>query len=377
MPARAIEIMCPPEWLDGNEARRARLQACQRLAAVDRPPVVFSLTSRFLFHARGQPIGDYYRNPRTQLEQQLLNHKWLLEHPVDERVVETDAITVAPDLSTLRGGYYDVGVRWYSDGSACAEPILCEPEDIDALAVPEVEAGHYGRMLSWYREMKDLAAEYEVTLNGRPLEIRVTIGVPGGPIPDAYALAGERLFVWMLEHPQRVHRLMDTLTKAFINLQRHVRALRGDGIAGLYMGCDAGEMLSPALFEEFVVPYYSRCYEAFAGVRGLHMCGRIDHLLPLIANRLAVTHLVGFGFSTDPTLLVRYLGGRAVMSGGLNPVLLLEGPTDAIKRETRRYMDVFAPCGGYILQDGNNVAPGTPLSHLRAVLEAASQSAAK
>jgi uroporphyrinogen-III decarboxylase len=36
-------------------------------------------------------------------------------------------------------------------------------------------------------------------------------------------------------------------------------------------------------------------------------------------------------------------------------------------------MQAFAGCGGYILQDGNNVAPGTPLHHLKAVVEAAEE----
>ena len=61
------------------------------------------------------------------------------------------------------------------------------------------------------------------------------------------------------------------------------------------------------------------------------------------------------------------------MSGGLNPVLLLDGPREAIKAECTHYLEAFAPFGGYILQDGNNVAPGTPLEHLAAVVEAAKE----
>jgi uroporphyrinogen-III decarboxylase len=127
------------------------------------------------------------------------------------------------------------------------------------------------------------------------------------------------------------------------------------------------------MFEEFVVPYYCRCYDAFPGSRGLHMCGKINHLIPILAKQLEITHLNGFGFPASPALLAEWMGGRTVMSGGLNPVLLLRGPREAIKAECYRYLEAFAPCGGYILQDGNNVAPGTPLEHLAAVVEAAQE----
>jgi len=221
--------------------------------------------------------------------------------------------------------------------------------------------------------MKEIASEYSVRLNGKPLEIHVTIGAGGGPIPDAYALAGQNLFMWMIECPDRVHRLMEILVTAFINFQRYVRDLRGGSYENLGMGCDAGEMLSADMFKEFVVPYYLQCYDAFPGTRGLHMCGKIDHLIPVIAEEFKITHLNGFGFPTNPALLAEWMGGKTVMSGGLNPLILLEGPEEVIKRECFRYLEAFASCGGYILQDGNNVAPGTPLENLVAVVEAAKE----
>jgi uroporphyrinogen decarboxylase len=221
--------------------------------------------------------------------------------------------------------------------------------------------------------MVEMASQYDVTLNGEPLKVRVTIGSGGGPIPDAYALAGQNLFLWMAMYPERVHRLMDILATAFINLQRHVRDLRGDSYENLSLGCDAAEMLSAEMFREFVVPYYVRCYEAFPGTRGFHNCAKIDHLVPIIAEELKVTHLNGFGFPASPELLFEWMGGRTVMSGGLNPVLLLEGPTAAIRQACFRYLDVFAPCGGYILQDGNNIAPGTPIENLSTVVQAAKE----
>jgi len=127
------------------------------------------------------------------------------------------------------------------------------------------------------------------------------------------------------------------------------------------------------MFREFVLPYYQRCYEAFPGQRGLHMCGRIDHLLSILVEDLGITHLNGFGFVTSRERLAEVMGGRVVMSGGISPDLLLRGTPDEVKAECRRYLKTFAPVGGYVLQDGNNVAPGTPLANLEAMIAAADE----
>ena len=99
------------------------------------------------------------------------------------------------------------------------------------------------------------------------------------------------------------------MASLFINFQRYTRDLKGDSYENLGMGCDAGEMLSASMFEEFVVPTYLRCYDAFPGRRGLHMCGNIDHLIPVLAEELEITHLNGFGFPTSPELLAEWMGG--------------------------------------------------------------------
>jgi hypothetical protein len=377
MTPHRIEIACSPERLARNEENRRRLEACGRFAHTDRVPVLLSLSQRYLFWARGARIADYYENPRTQLEQQLLNQQWIIEHLVDDRVVDETSVTVAPGFDTVRGGYFATRFRLDIDGSAMAIPILEKAEDIAALEVPEVTANLYGTKIAWYHAMKELATEYEVTLNGRPLEIKVSVLGVGGPFPDAYALASANILTWMYESPHLVHQLMDKVTTAFINYERYARDLTGRPHRNLGMGADAAEMLSPAMFREFVLPYYIRCYEAFPGTRGLHMCGRINHLIPILADELRVTHLNGFGFVTDPHLLAQWMGGRVVMGGGISPALLVEGDQHKIKAECFRYLEILSPRGGYILQDGNGVAPGTSLGSMTAMAEAAREYAGR
>jgi len=370
---RLIEINCPADRLAASEAIRRRLAACHRFEPTDRNPVVFSIALRYLFDARGVEVGDYFENPRTQLEQQLLNHKWLIENMVDDRSIDEGQLIVAPDLQTIRGGYFGIAVDWFGGTDPVAVPLLHEPKDVERLVIPDVRTNLYGRKIEWFEAMQRMAGEYRVMLNDEPLGVKASVSGAGGPFPDAYALAGQNLFLWAYEAPDVVHGLMEKVTTAFINYERYTRDLTARPHRHLGLGCDAAEMLSEQMYRRFVLPYYLRCYDAFPGRRGLHMCGAIDHLIPLLVDEMKITHLNGFGSVADPHLLARHMAGRVVMSGGLDPVLLLQGPVDPIKQQTWHYLDVLAGHGGYILQDGNNVAPGTPLAHFQAVVDAADQ----
>lgn len=366
-----LSIRVPDPVLEENAAKRERLAATRRFQRPDRPVVVAALTPRYVFAQRGMDFGEYFHDPAVQFEQQLRNHAWICENLRDDRVIDTSEVVVSPDLQSLRGGFFPIGVNWRGDGLPVAEPLLHEPRDVEKLQVPEPRDHLFGRNLDWFERMAAMATRAEVTLNGRPLTVRATVGTPGGPWPHAYALAGTNLFVWVQEAPQAVHRLMDLITTVLIRYEQACRRLTGKGDGGIGLGCDAAEMLSPEQFREFVVPYYRRCFSAFPGPRGFHMCGRIDHLLEVITSELEISSLDGFGSVTDPARMAKVMGGKVVLSGGIDINLLRQGPVQAIEQECRRYLEIFAPAGGYILQDGFNVTPDTPLEHVHTMVRAA------
>ena len=366
-----IDIQVPDSVLAENEARRERLAATRSFGRPNRPAVLAAPTPRYVFAQRGLDFGEYFHDPRVQFEQQLMNHKWMAANLRDDRVIDTSEVVVAPDLQSVRGGFFPITVNWRGEGLPVAEPLLHDPGDIDKLKLPEPRENLFGRNLDWFEQMAEMAAGAEVTLNGLPLPVRVAVGVAGGPWPHAYALAGTNLFLWLYEAPEAVHRLMELITTVLIRYEQACRRLTGRADGGITLGCDSAEMLSPEMFREFVVPYYRRCYDAFPGQRGFHMCGRIDHLLEIIASELAITSLDGFGSVTDPVKLAETMGGKVVLAGGIDINLLRLGPVEAIERECQRYLETFAPHGGYILQDGYNVAPDTSLEHVHAMVRAA------
>jgi uroporphyrinogen-III decarboxylase len=59
--------------------------------------------------------------------------------------------------------------------------------------------------------------------------------------------------------------------------------------------------------------------------------------------------------------------------GNINPMLMLNGTRDEVKRACLDALEALAPCGGFMLGDGANVCPGTPLENLAVFVEAAEE----
>ena len=54
-------------------------------------------------------------------------------------------------------------------------------------------------------------------------------------------------------------------------------------------------------------------------------------------------------------------------------MLMKDGSREEVKQAARECLEAMAPCGGFMLGDGANVCPGTPLESFRAIMEAAEE----
>jgi uroporphyrinogen-III decarboxylase len=366
-----IDIVLDEKEILQNDDKRERLKRAQCFQPVDRVPVTNGESMVPALAARRVTYREFYVNSKEHLRHNLLNYKWMLENMPDDKPINTRSVVVAARFGALRGVEFPMEIQWPENQPAKSIHPLTEPEQIDTLAIPDPYSGLNAKHINWFREMKEHAGDFDVRLNGQPLAVETMIGHSGGPIPSAFALAGANLFEWMYTEPERVHRLMDIVTESFINTVLYNDQVYGrssDHPQG--MGADTGEMLSPALFREFAVPYYLRVWERFPGPRGLHMCGQIAHLLPILRDELKITSLDGFGFPLDPDLLAREMAGRCVLAGGPSPMMIQQGPPETIIAECRRYIKTLAGSGGYILHPGGGPVPDTPREHYLAVIEA-------
>lgn len=366
-----IDIVVPEAKLELNSAKRERLARTYRRETTDRVPVVVEPQLLACLHGRGARFGEMSAGPRNHLRGLILNHKWRIENVPDDLPIETECLTLEQDLGALRGAEFPMQIVFQEDDPPKTTHLLHEPEEIDRLAGPDPAGGYNRTRVEWFRAMAEMEGDFDVRLNGAPLPVHVTITHPGGPIPSAFALCGSNLFLWMATDPDRVTRLMGIVTESHLRCIAYIDAVSGaDPHHPVSLGADAAELISPAAFREFVVPYYRRIWDAYPGPRDLHMCGKIDHLLEILRDDLQIDALNGFGFPTSRRRLGQTLAGRVLMRGGPHPLLIHDGPVDRILDECNDYITTVGARGGYILSDGFGLMPGTPPEHILAMIEA-------
>lgn len=111
-----------------------------------------------------------------------------------------------------------------------------------------------------------------------------------GPMDLAEMLWGSGIFVDSYEEPELLHALLEVITQTYIAYLRawgQIVPFRSDGVAvhwgmlhrgHIMLRDDSAMNFSPAMYEEFFVPYEQRLLDAFGG-GAMHFCGRGDHYI--------------------------------------------------------------------------------------------------
>jgi hypothetical protein len=123
-----------------------------------------------------------------------------------------------------------------------------------------------------------------------------------GPVTSAVLLRGQDFLLDLYEYPNEAHALLRLVSESIIQCETETRAYSGVDVAGgMSIHDDFAALISPAMFPEFVIPYWKQVYEAFGvGPRPWHSeLLRREHL-PLLAE-LCLTHL---NFGEDQYLTV-------------------------------------------------------------------------
>jgi uroporphyrinogen-III decarboxylase len=365
-----IDIVVPDDVLALNPEKEARLAKTHRFEETDRAPVIVSAQLWSLLAGRGATFSEMTKSPRDHLRGLILNHKYRCEHIRDDQPIPTEKLVLEQDFGAIRGVEFPMEVVFRGDDQPKTLHLLHSLEDIDSLTIPDPYSNHNKMRIDWYREMKAHLGDFDVRLNGEPLEVEVDINHPGGPIPSAFALCGSNFFLWMMMDPDRIHRLLEIVTESHLNCIAYMDEVKGvSSDHPIWVGADTGELMGPAQFKEFGVPYYKKLWKKYPGERIYHMCGKMNHLLDIVRDELEINYLSGFGFPTDMNKLADSMAGRVRLWGGLHPVHVHDGPVDEIISECGDYIRTVGKHGGYILGEGFGLMAGTPPEHVDAMVE--------
>jgi len=132
--------------------------------------------------------------------------------------------------------------------------------------------------------------------------------------------------------------------------------------------------MSLSLVKEFAMGPHKRLadYLHNKGLKVLaHNCGKADHLIKYWAEEIKIDRYFGFSYLTDKNLIKENMGGKVLLIGGLDTIKLHQGKPADVREDVQKALGILKDCPGYIIMDGHNIAPGTPIENLNAVTEAA------
>jgi uroporphyrinogen-III decarboxylase len=267
----------------------------------------------------------------------------------------------------------DDDIPWVKAGWVETDADLRRLERIDV-----VSNGLNGRQVAFRQAMMAVAEKYPVRFLGGP------VFYPGanpalthtshGPFTVAADLMGQtEMFAAILERPDFARELLSIVTDKLIAWLDFCWAEMGIPHRDFAWTDDLAAYLSPQVYREVVLPYEKKLRFHFGGRVSFHMCGHTDHLLRIFADDLRINEYQGFGWEVDLDRIAEAMGGRVVLLGNVSPLTIAHGTPEQVKAETRRVLEKLAPCGGLIIQDGNNIAPGSPVENINAMMAAAEE----
>jgi uroporphyrinogen decarboxylase len=324
----------------------------------EQPDTVPIMLHNFMMAAReaGMTMQEFRTNPES------ISRAFL-------RSVETynfDGVLLDIDTVTLAGAT-GVPVDYPLDEPArTSGPLLRRLEDVDELAPVDIRT--FAGVQVWLEAARILHRQLgnEVYLRGNCDQC-----------PFSLAAMIRGIDAWMMDlldpdREERLHKLLEfacTITDQFI---RHMAETgvhmvsNGDSTAG-------PDLVSPALYRRFALPYERRIVDAAHRLRlpyVLHICGNTNTILPdMLATGADGLEL---DYKTDSRLVRYTLADRAVFVGNIDPSgVLARGTPAQVAIATRELLGIFAGRPGFVLNAGCAIPPITPHENLAAMIHTA------
>jgi hypothetical protein len=265
----------------------------------------------------------------------------------------------------------------YSEGQVPdARPAFVDaPERVMEQGLPDPFGGFMARGLEYYERF--LARAKSETFLGRPIEVFPPGFGTGtdGIMTAACSLFGpEFVCVAMMAEPERLHRLLSFITEATIARMTAWRKKTGIPVPqdGFYFADDSIALISTEMYRDHVLPHHRRLCDALAteAPRCIHLCGDATRHFLLLRDELNV-QTFDTGFPVDFGALRKELGSKVRIQGGPHVDFLLRARPAEVREEVRRILDSGVLEGGmFVLREGNNLAPHTPLENVEAMYQA-------
>jgi [methyl-Co(III) methanol-specific corrinoid protein]:coenzyme M methyltransferase len=192
------------------------------------------------------------------------------------------------------------------------------------------------------------------------------IGGMEGPVTLASDLSSVKSFMkWSLKKPELLVQVLDFATEATIAYANSM-VLAGADVVAIADPVASPDLMSPDSFRDVLQSRLKKFSSSVNSVTVLHVCGNVNPILNYMADcgfeGLSVEEKVG-----SVKKAKEVIGNRARFIGNISsPFTLLPGPIEKIKEESKKALEE----GVDVLAPGCGIAPMTPLSHIKAMVEA-------
>lgn len=344
-----------------------------------RIPIILGTNTRyFMFNKSANPDGLDFRNysgdPDVMFDAQLQFQRWskfnLLQ---DAELGLPEKWNLCPDFQNYyEAGWFGCRVHYFPDQVPDTLPEFADaPERIMENGLPDPFGGLLERGLAFWEHFK-ARAERETFLD-RPIAVGPPFTGTDGPLTVACNLFGaDFVCEAMAGEPDRLHKLLSFITDGIILRITAWRKAAGlpSPQPGFFFADDSVALISADMYRDHVLPHHRRICDTLHGTsspRGIHLCGDSSRHFRTLVDELNV-QTFDTGFPVDFGALRRELGTEVRIQGGPHVDFLLRATPDEVHAEVRRILQTGILEGGrFMLREGNNLAPYTPLENTEAM----------
>ena len=348
-----------------------------------RIPIILGANTRYyMFNREANPdsldFRRYSENPDMMFDAQLQFQRWsrfnLLQ---DAELGLPNKWVINPDFQNYHeAAWFGCRIHYFQDQVPDTMPDFADaPERVMEKGIPDPFSGLLARALGYGEHFK-ARAEKETFLE-RPIKAEIPwcgVGTDGPMTVACNLFSAEFVCETMADDPERLHRLLDFITEATIRRMTAWRKLAGVPVPqdGFGFADDSVALISTAMYREHLLPYHRRLCDALgtSAPRSIHLCGDSTRHFRTLRDELNIQSF-DTGFPVDFGALRRDLGPKVRIQGGPHVHFLMQAKPAEIREEVRRILQSGVMDGGFfVLREGNNLAPGTPLENTEALYHA-------
>jgi uroporphyrinogen-III decarboxylase len=360
-----------------------RVWSAYRAGDPIRVPMILGISAQYnlsneAINPDGVDFKDYCTNADLMMNIQMRAERYRRFHiPADYPMgpfADDEGCTVSVDFQNYHeAAWFGCPIVYKKGLSPYAIPFLSEgnlwaPFD---KGIPEPFSGIMGQRKAFYEYFQKNAPSLRVE-GARVHSIEMGANGTDGPFTIACCMRGaDRFCLDLYERPEYAKGLLSYICDATIARIQAMRLYQGQD-RGFFMADDSIALISPEDYREFVLPVHKRLADALSDgvVASTHLCGASSHQFRAMVQELG-TRTFDTGFPIDHAQVLLELGREICIQGGPPVSLLLDGTGEQIERRVEKILDaVKALSKKFILRDGNNVSPHTPVANIRTMYEA-------